>query len=213
MAIYLAEHEVGFDAHLVGYPNLGDCMAVALHTANGLFGFHVPPGTTDKTRGFSAFIKGRAHAGNPIALYGSCRFLNRYNTNMPSMWIQEMRYIAALLGFRGRITGFNMTSPGTGIINDATPAYLQYKLKPPGVNPQLFIKYAQMAELQETRGPVPTGNTDIRVVRPPMKTGYELRVPYSAIVGHSNVTTAITKNIGVSLNLANTDSGFYSFLI
>lgn len=41
--INLNEHELGFHSSEIGFPNLGDCMAVVLVTDRGLYGWHVMP--------------------------------------------------------------------------------------------------------------------------------------------------------------------------
>jgi hypothetical protein len=210
VATYLMENEVDFDAHIVGFPGLGSCMGIVLHTDTGLFGFHCPPGMEDRVRGFAQFVRNHGHYGNLLGLYSGTRFLVRWPSNREVSWRQEMKYIATGLGYRGLVWGFDMTSPGTGITDAAADnAYLEFKLSAGATTPS--IKMAIMTDLNVTRASVPSGTTNIRTVRPMTKTGYELRVPYSSTPGESRITTSVAKNPGVHKHRATGTTGFHYF--
>jgi hypothetical protein len=73
MAKYLNEHQVGFDTTLVGFPNLGDCLAVVLQSTGGLFGFHITPGNQRQSGEFAQFIQARVGlTAGGSHLSGSC---------------------------------------------------------------------------------------------------------------------------------------------
>ena len=78
MPIFLAEDEIGFDSTLVGFPTLGGCMAVAMQSPHGLFGFHIPPAHESRSPKFAEFCSGHQQFGEAIHLYGSCKW-NAYS--------------------------------------------------------------------------------------------------------------------------------------
>ncbi len=60
MPIFLHEHQIGFDTTTVGFPNLGDRMALVLQTPGGLYGFHVMPAQGVRSGAFHTFFTGRS---------------------------------------------------------------------------------------------------------------------------------------------------------
>jgi hypothetical protein len=88
--IYLMEHEVGYDDTEIGFPSVSGCMAIALSTSNGLYGYHNPPAGTqggdsqeERARRFKVFLE-REDLGVPQYLYG-CTFRdNRRGYACPS---------------------------------------------------------------------------------------------------------------------------------
>lgn len=125
MPIFLPEHQVGFDGNLVGYPNLGSCMAVAVLTTRGIYGFHYTPAPIAQVTQFANYITGNMIPGEAtLRLYGSCYWTNRYAANHKAQWITEMTNIAAGLHYTGRVTGFDTSSGSHG---DAHGTYLEYR--------------------------------------------------------------------------------------
>lgn len=119
MPKFLNEHQVGFDTTLIGFPNLGDCLAVVLQNEGGLFGFHITPGNARQSGEFARFIQNSVNLGpNSTHLYGSCYRPNRYNKTPAEQWREEMIEIADAIGYRGPISGFD-TSKGTNIKRNA----------------------------------------------------------------------------------------------
>jgi len=113
MAKYLVEDEVGFDSELIGFPKLGGCMAVVLQTDQGLYGFHITPGNARKSPGFALFIQNNGLHGNPVHLYGSCYWNNRYLHafgSQKSQWEKEMKEIATAIGYHGPASGFDTSA-------------------------------------------------------------------------------------------------------
>lgn len=111
MPKFLAEDEVGFDTQTIGFPKLGGCMAAALLTDRGLYGFHITPGNVRKASLFKDFIASNGLQGTPCHLYGSCYWDNRYHGgNQERQWREEMQELAKKLGYTGIVTGFDTSS-------------------------------------------------------------------------------------------------------
>jgi hypothetical protein len=131
MAKFLVEHQVGFDADRLGYPNLGGCLALALLTKDGLFGFHCTPGNTAQAPLFATFITNKGLTGTSLAFYGSCYWKNRYQHSYAKgtayeAWCDEMSQIAAAIGYRGEVYGFDTSIKSTHItLNEST--YIEYR--------------------------------------------------------------------------------------
>src|SRR3982750_1064463 len=102
MPKFLVEDEVGFDSLVIGFPNLGGCIGVVLLTDQCLYGFHITPGNTAKAVGFADFMQNNGPLGNPVHLYGSCFWKNRYESgDHKAQWRAEMTQIAAALNYHG----------------------------------------------------------------------------------------------------------------
>lgn len=155
MPTYLAEDEVGFDAGLISFPNLGGCMAVVLVTDQGLFGFHITPGNTRRSNVFDQFIKNTRSSYSMRRLYGSCYWANRYQgsldgSNQRTQWQREMTEIANALGYHGVAGGFDLSSATshadkTMKVTDYGTShkgvnYLEYMLKPDGQSCRIYYK-------------------------------------------------------------------------
>lgn len=160
MSKFLNEHEVGFDPDHIGFPNLGDCMAVVLVTQNGLFGHHITPGNARQVGVFSAFIRAR-NPGTLLRLYGSCYRPKRYSgkTSKKAEWKTEMTSIANLLGFHGRVSGFD-TSDGTNIDSTET-TYVEYQLE----GGKCKVYYKRMSKMDLTKAPNSAADPMQRVAR------------------------------------------------
>lgn len=143
MPKFLNEHQVGFDTTLIGFPNLGDCLAVVLQNEGGLFGFHITPGNARQSGEFARFIQNSVNLGpNSTHLYGSCYRPNRYNKKPAEQWREEMIEIADAIGYRGPISGFD-TSKGTNIKRTET-TYLEYRL---GGDSRCAVYYKRMSKM------------------------------------------------------------------
>jgi hypothetical protein len=209
MPTYLMENEVDFATDVVGFPGIGSCMGMVLQTRNGMFGYHVPPGSEDRSRGFAQFVKQHAHYGEMIGMYTGCRFQVRWNGGGGAQkWREEVKYMATMIGYQGMIWGFDMTSPGTGITAAAEDnAYIEFKLKAGRDTPT--IKVALMSDMNTDRQTVPQASTSIRKVWTVGKIGYELKLPYSKDAGMSRITAGMTKRPNVSKHTATGMSGFH----
>jgi hypothetical protein len=181
LAVYLVEDEVGFDPNLVGFPSLGGCMAFAVQLEDGLWGFHIPPGHKERVSAF------KEHCGPFVGirrLFGSCYWANRYaGAEHPFMaWLDEMRYLASVLGFSGPMTGFNTSAIQTNIaLADAT--YLEYRRN--AITNSCSIHYAKMDYVTATK----TTQEGTAVRR--LAANGTASVPFK-----SRVVTAVAHNVG-----------------
>lgn len=133
MAIYLAEDQVGFDANKIGFPTLGGCMGLAVQNSAGLYGFHNPPGHNARSTEFA-----KLYSGQPADQLISCaRWNNRYaaKANQFLQWLDEMKEIAALIGYSGPVIGFDLSSLLGGVnrtIDGNDSAYCEFVLDASG---------------------------------------------------------------------------------
>ena len=134
MATYLREDEVGHDPNVIGFPTLGSCMGLAVVTANGLYGFHMPPGHENRIGGFETLYHGHA----PLKLLSCCRFAHRYQATGGQgflKWLQEIKIFGRAIGYRGPVLGVDLSSllgDNTGVIAGGESAYCQFTLMPGG---------------------------------------------------------------------------------
>jgi len=159
MALFLAEGEIGVDSTTIGFPSLGGCMALALQTPHGLFGFHIPPGHGDRTPAFASYCTHHRMYGRPVHLFGSCKWKHRYSgaggktetgwhPNAHQSWSTEMIKIARDLGYSGPVTGFDITTPTSGITQEGS-AYLEYTRD--SFSGAVAISYAHMDAVDAPR--------------------------------------------------------------
>ena len=140
MPIYLPEHQVGFDPALVGYPTLGDCMAVALLTTRGIYGYHYTPAPITQVAQFAQYITNNLVGGETfLRLYGSCFWKRRYVIDPTGGWRTEMTNIANAINFHGRVTGFDTSASSHTAQNETT--YLEYRNV--GNKCQIFYKRSE----------------------------------------------------------------------
>jgi hypothetical protein len=132
--IYLLEREVGYgDNEGIAFPSIQGCLAVALQTSGGIFGFH-NAGNSGTDR-FDARAKKwadwvHAHPNGHdayVALYGvtfARRNQRGYSgTNPVQTWKAEMKYFANRLGFTGPILGSDLTHAFTTDVS----AYVEFR--------------------------------------------------------------------------------------
>ena len=167
MSKFLNEHEVGFDAGHIGFPNLADCMAVVLVTQNGLFGHHITPGNARQAGAFSSFVRSR-NPGTLLRLYGTCYRTRRYGGSQSPKadWKVEMTRVAGLLNYHGRVTGFD-TSSGTDIASTET-TYVEYQRD----GGKCKVYYKRMSKMDLTKAENPASDPTQRVYRLPGTDGY-----------------------------------------
>lgn len=191
MAVFLAEHQIGFDANLVGFPSLGGCMGVVLEVPAGLYGFHFTPNSHRQAGAMQTFVNN--HDPNALAaathLYGSCRFGRRYaGADKAAAWRAEMIQVADMLGYTGPISGYDL-SGSRHIPKDtkgAESAYLEYRL---GGGGGCSVHFKRMAKMSATPGPAPGVG---RVKRDPNSTGDDY-VLINALLPVQNVAIDTTK--------------------
>ncbi|WP_150670080.1 hypothetical protein [Pandoraea anhela] len=202
--ICLNEHQVGFHPSHIGFPNLGDCMAVALQTRTGLYGFHFTPGNAAQASAFRDFIEhqmNQSGSDTPVHLYGSCRRGRRWagDANNTQRWQEEMKAIADAIGFRGPISGLDLSkashapsdAEGTGAV------YLEYVRNP--VTNSCEIRYKNMAKMALTPAPQGTTGTDLNIARvtpigPWGAGGYRLSDPKMSLTSDARLDTNNTRS-------------------
>ena len=168
MSKFLNEHEVDFDPDHIGFPQLGDCMAMVLLTDTGLFGHHVTPGNARQVGTFGTFVRSRA-PGNMLRLYGTCYRTNRYGGSKSTKtdWKLEMTTIANLLGYHGPVSGFDTSASSTGITKDET-TFVEYQRN--GGKCKIFFK--RMSKMNIVSGANPAADPTQRVFRLPGTDAY-----------------------------------------
>jgi len=129
MALYLNERQVGFDVNTLGFPGIGDCMALAVQDTGGLFGFHVMPGDINKVAEFIRFMHGNTnYSGNLTHMYGCSRWTKRYSSRGGrSDWETEMTAIGRAIGYTGPVSGFDASS-GTKL-GPTDSLYIEFRAK------------------------------------------------------------------------------------
>ena len=164
MAKYLNERQIGFDTNLIGFPNLGDCLAAVLQNAGGLFGFHIYGLGGRMDAEFATFIQTSVgFHGASSNLFGMCYWPKRYaGGGGATQWKVEMRALAQAIGYTGTISGFD-TSNGTKIkTTDGT--YVEFRL---GGSSQCDVYYKRMSKVTVTDAPA-TASPDIKLIRKDM---------------------------------------------
>ncbi|MBU3001876.1 hypothetical protein [Paraglaciecola arctica] len=144
MSLLLNEHQIGFNTMKVGFPNLGDCMALALATIGGLYGFHVMPKQATRSAEFTRFFGDSLKTG--VCLFGTCYRARRYGTQDRAKalmdWKNEMDDIAQRIKFTGQVCGFD-TGHKTGI-NNTEATYVEYRFVTGG---SATIHYKRMRKM------------------------------------------------------------------
>lgn len=164
MPLFLNERQVGFNTSVIGFPDLGDCMAVVLREDGGLYGFHMMPGDVDRITAFMTYFQNRLglSAANWTHLYGSCYRPNRYADGSYGKWKTEMSAVASAVGYQGPVSGFDTSAHGTGI-KRTEATYLEYRVETGGT---CTIHYKRMTKMDmASTGPViAPGDDSIRHV-------------------------------------------------
>jgi hypothetical protein len=129
LPLFLNERQVGFDTTRVGFPGIGDCMALALQDQGGLFGFHVMPGDAVKIAEFVRFMHGSVHyTGSLTHLCGCSRWAKRYSSQGGyADWKAEMTTIGRALKYTGPVSGFD-ASHGTSL-KKTDSLYIEFRVQ------------------------------------------------------------------------------------
>ena len=126
---------MGFDPQELGFPSIQGCHAIVYQTMSGLYGYHNAGGSEDKrwmprAKMFKEFIhdlNGMQSQGT--RLYG-CSFIGNnqrgyFPLNMAAhKWTQELLAFAQELGYRGRISGYDLAKTIKG---NSVSAYVEYQ--------------------------------------------------------------------------------------
>lgn len=201
MAKYLNERQIGFDTNLIGFPNLGDCLAAVLQNAGGLFGFHIYGlgGLMDAE--FARFIQNSVgFHGASSNLFGICYWPRRYGGgDGKTEWKAEMSALAQAIGYTGTISGFD-TSNGTKIKRSDT-TYVEFHL---GGTGQCDISYKRMSKVTTTDTVVPA-SPDLKLIRKDMAAMKAAGLTHddAPIYGQYNLPTAATTNVAIVATRSN----------
>lgn len=215
MALQLAEHQIGFDTTLIGFPSLGGCMGVVLQVPAGLYGFHFTPASVRQAGAFKQWIDNQdAQAiASAVHLYGSCRRGRRYaGTGQSTKWRTEMKEIADMLGYRGKISGYNLSRSRHTPKDTAggEQAYVEYERKTGSNSCQ--IRFKRMSKMEPTGRGVKGQDYGLgRVKRDPHSPGddYILSQPYhSMVVTGIALKTTETKSTSGVMHSASAISSF-----
>ncbi len=158
MAVYLNEQQAGCDREVVGFPHIVVCLGVVLQTNAWLYGYHFDFGNdVGNIAAFRDFLRDvGGNAQNGVRLYGAADWTERYvnAANRRQAWRNEMQQIAAAIGYRGRISGFN-----TDIIGPQNGTYVEYQANFGAETCKIFYKRNEkMMDFEEQRhevGPRP----------------------------------------------------------
>jgi hypothetical protein len=103
--LYLMSYETGADPNSLGFPSVESCLAVVLQTSNELIGWHSyntnPDVTASNAATFAVFVNANS-TGPAVRLYGATNRVHH------KQWKQELRDIAAALGYRGPATSVDL---------------------------------------------------------------------------------------------------------
>ena len=118
--LYLMSYETGADPAALGFPSVESCLAVVVQTTNELIGWHSYNTTLAVTGNnaatFAVFVNANA-TGPAVRLYGAT------NRKHHQEWKQELRDIAAALGYHGAATSVDLkTGEGTYVQFDRDAA-------------------------------------------------------------------------------------------
>jgi hypothetical protein len=201
VTIHPKENEIGFDTTKIGFPGLGSCMGIVLHTDHGLFGFHAYGNNNPKGEAFDRYCRGHTRFGTALHLYGSALWDNRYaGANKFLSWVEEMTFVARQLNYRGRVSGFDLSNKASGV--PAVPgesAFLVYKRHP--TTSTVSLAFAESKNLDQTV--VIDPSTTVRHIRPDKS----IATPYK-----DKVVQTVKPKAGHSLSTVG-DDGFYSFIL
>jgi hypothetical protein len=197
MTVYLCEHELGFDANSIGFPNLGGCMAIVLQTDQGLYGWHMPPTKTaisERTAAFLQFYNTVGPHGNFVHLYGSCYRDNRVTDDVG--WKDEMKVIAAALSYQGPVSGYDI-SRRINKIGTTESTYLEYQRN--GRTCEIY--YKRMTKMNVTKGSLTPGATVER-----MKLGSSTYAPDGSVVNVYEIGNVTGTNSVTDIDIVPTPS-------
>jgi hypothetical protein len=204
--VCLNEHQVGFHPTQIGFPNLGDCMAVVLQTQSGLYGFHFTPGNIAQIRTFRDFINNQSQGGvgtTASHLYGSCRRGRRWagSPDTKAQWQAQMREIADALGYRGKISGYDLSAASHGPSDaDANEGvYLEYVRNSGGAG--CDIRYKRMSKMTLTKAQSGATGGDLGIARvTPIGAwgtgGYRLSNPTGMLTADAGLNREKTSSAG-----------------
>jgi hypothetical protein len=130
---YLCENEVGFDSTMLGFPSIQGCQAIVYQTSAGIYGFHSFGGSDKnswqpRAMKLREFIESLGALTPATRLYG-CSFVSNnqrgYTGSSTAGWRQELVRYADMLGYHGKISGYDLSKTLTGASDSA---YVEYRI-------------------------------------------------------------------------------------
>ncbi len=161
MPKFLNERQIGVDPAKVGFPNLGDCMALVLQDEGGLFGFHLTRGDLSNAPLFVQFIQAhRGYTGRLSGLYAAANFKRRYGQGgTKDDWKTEMTGMAAATAYRGQVHGYDLGDTG---IKAPEAIYVEFRV----AGDACTVWYKRMSKMDPTSGGPTAPDGDIRELAP-----------------------------------------------
>jgi hypothetical protein len=133
MPLYLNETQAGRTGSTLGFPHLLSCLGLVIQTDTYLYGYHMDGGDpVEHAKAFDNYI----HESNrgpldSVRAYGCCNWNDRYrrSANKEQAWINEMTRILGVLGYRGKVEGFDasIVAPTRGVYLKYRPNFLSGK--------------------------------------------------------------------------------------
>lgn len=188
--LILNEHQVGFHPTNIGFPHLGDCMAIVLHRTEGLYGFHFTPGNEMQLLAFKAYIdkSSLSKNGTNIELYGSVRRGRRWpgEKSVKIKWQDEMKKIADLIDYKGKVSGFDLSSTSHGPSDKSRDETIYAEYVIDKKENHVYLQYKRMSKMEVI--PASNGVTGeqygiqrVTPIGPWGSGGYELKKPSHSI--------------------------------
>lgn len=195
---YVSERELVYSPHVLGYPSISGCHAIAFLTEGGLFGYHSLGGETAASYRLRAAKFAEFRDNHPAgrtagkAIYAACYLTagpagaRGYGEPRRDNWLAELLTFAEKLDFGGPIYGYDLGSfPGIG-----RSAYVEIIR----TGPTCVMQVRSWIDHEETKGTVDdpvnirylardnapitnrTGQTIVGVGNQPLKTVYPMKL-------------------------------------
>ena len=173
---FLNERQIGMDPAKIGFPNLGDCMALVLLDEGGLFGFHLTRGDLSNAPLFVQYVQAhRNYTGHLVGLYAAANFTRRYGQGGGRTdWETEMGGIARAAGYTGTVHGYDLGNTG---IKAPEAIYTEFR----AAASSCTLWYKRMSKIETENGGMNAPDDDIRELAPDRARKVEL---FAANRGH-----------------------------
>lgn len=161
MPKFLNERQIGMDPTKIGFPNLGDCMAMVLVDEGGLFGFHLTRGDLSNAPLFVRYVQAhRNYTGHLMGLYAAANFKRRYGqSGGRGNWEEEMTAIAAAAGYTGQVNGYDLGDTG---IKAPEAIYTEFRAQ----GSDCTVWYKRMSKIQTDSSGPNAPDDDVRELVP-----------------------------------------------
>lgn len=133
MPLFLAEHEVGFDPRIIGFPSIQGCMAIVLVCETGVFGYHNPPtnpiANESRAKYFAEFYNQHNQCSPITRMYGiTHRAVRGYGPGEEKRGVRrELKMFARQLGYSGKIRSCNLDPHTIANARGGRSAYVEVR--------------------------------------------------------------------------------------